>query len=273
MQHEAIDGVVIRTRQTGEHDMLLTVLTAEMGRITVLTKGSKSLKGDQRSISQLFTHANFEVYRRGELYILKGGSPLHPFYGIAADVVRFSLASYLCDVTCELTDEGEPADEMLRLLLNALYAISCECYPQEIVKGAFELRAAFLSGYAPDLSGCTDCKTDEKPELYLDVMNGALLCSSCLQARAATPKQVGTYDDIREAEVLIPITPSVLAAIRYAARAPIERVFSFGLSDSDELAAFAGCAERYLLSHLGHGFDTLDFYRTMREDDTKGTKL
>lgn len=273
MQHEAIDGVVIRVRPTGDHDVLLTILTAERGRITVLAKGSKSLKSDQRSISQLFTHANFEVYRRGGLYILKGGSPLHPFYGISSDVVRFSLASYLCDVTYELTDEGEPSDEIPRLLLNALYAISRERYPQEIVKGAFELRAAFLSGYAPDLSGCADCKTDEKLELYLDVMNGALLCSSCLRARAATPKKVGTYDDIREAEVLIPITKSVLEALRYAARAPIERAFSFGLNDPNELAAFAGCAERYLLSHLGHGFETLDFYRSMRENDTKGTKL
>jgi DNA repair protein RecO (recombination protein O) len=273
MQHEAIDGVVIRVRPTGEHDVLLTILTAELGRITVLAKGSKSLKSDQRAISQLFTHANFEIYRRGELYILKGGAPLHPFYGISSDVVRFSLASYLCDVTYELTDEGEPAVEMQRLLLNALYSISIDRHPQEIVKGAFEFRAAFLSGYAPDLSGCTDCKTGEAVDLYLDVMNGALLCASCLSARATTPKRVGTYDEIREAELLLPLTPEVLAALRYAMGAPLERVFSFGLADREAVTAFESCAERYLLSHLGHGFETLEFYRTMRDDDTKGTKV
>ena len=265
MRHEAFDGVVIRARQTGDHDVVLSILTADTGRISVLSKGSKSLKGEQRSISQLFTHANFEVYRRGDMYILKGGSPLHTFYGISNDIARFSLASYLCDIAYELTDEGEPADAVMRLLLNALYAVSENLYPMETVKGAFELRAAILSGYTPDLSGCAECGTDVAEELYLDVMNGAILCSACLRSRSSRAKNVGTYDEIREAEVLSPITPSVLAAIRYVATAPLARLFSFELKDTDEGTAFASCAERYLLSHLGHGFATLDFYRSMRD--------
>ena len=273
MRHEAFDGVVIRARQTGDHDVLLTILTAEMGRISVLSKGSKSLKGEQRAISQLFTHANFEVYQKGDLYILKGGTPLHTFYQISDDVVSYSLASYLCSLAYELTDEGEAAGAMTRLLLNALYSISNRLHGEDTVKAAFELRAAILSGFTPDLSGCTVCGTDTAEELYLDVMNGSILCAACLRERSGKAKGVGTYDDIREAEVLQPITPSVLAAIRYVATAPLARLFSFEIKEEDELLAFVGCAERYVLSHLGHGFDTLDFYRVMRDNDTKGNKL
>lgn len=273
MRHESFDGLVIRVRPTGDHDVLLTVLTAERGRLSVLSKGSKSLKGEQRAVSQLFTYANFEVYFRGELSILKGGTTLHPFYGLSNDLDRISLGSYLCDVAYDLTDEGEPADGMLRLLLNSLYAINEDRYPMETVKSAYEWRAAMLSGYAPDLSGCSVCKTDQADPFYLNVMNGAFLCGDCMRAKAGSAKQAGIYDEIREAELLLPLSPSALAAARYVALAPPSRLFAFDLKDKEEMRAFSRCTEQYLLSHLGHGFDTLEFYRSICDYDTKGTKL
>ena len=272
MRHEAVDGVVVRVRDMGDHDRYLSILTAERGRITLLSKGSRSMRGPQMAVSQMFGYSNFEYYYRGTLAILKGGTPIQPFYAIGMDIDRLNLASYLCDVTCELTDEGEPAEEMLRLLLNSLYAISQDLYPQEIIKGAFEWRAMAMSGYAADLTSCHRCGNTEGETLYLDVMNGGVLCGECLHKKTGTVRPDVAYDDIREAEVICPITPSVLAALRYVTEAPAQRVFSFDLSDFEELHLFSQAAETYLLSHLGHGFDTLDFYRSMRTPK-KGTKI
>ncbi len=270
MQHEAIDGLVVRVRGAGDHDRYLSVLTAEQGRITVLSKGSKSMKQGQMAVSQMYTYANFEFYRRSGIRILKGGAPIRSFYGLSADIDRLNLAAYLCDVACELTDEGEPAEEMLRLTLNSLYAISENLYPQALIKGAFEMRAAVLSGYAPDLGGCAFCGS-QTGDLYLDVMNGALLCAECLNKRGKSAHALAAYDEIREADVICPLSDASSAAIRYVASVPLSRLFSFELSDADDLHAFSACAETYLLSHIGHGFETLNFYHTMREP-IKGTK-
>ena len=270
MQHEEINGLVVRVRGAGDHDRYLSVLTAEQGRITMLSNGSKSIRRGQMAVSQMYTYANFEFYRRSGFRVLKDGSPIQSFYGLSGDIDRLNLAAYLCDVACELTDEGEEASEMLRLMLNSLYAVSEDLYLQELIKGAFELRAAVLSGYAPDLGGCTVCGTDTK-EMYLDVMNGALLCADCLHKRGQTVRTVGVYDDIREADVLCPISPAVCAALRYVSSAPLSRLFAFELSEADDLRVFGACAETYLLSHIGHGFETLHFYHSMREP-TKGTK-
>lgn len=249
----------------GNNDRYLSVLTAERGRITLLSKGSHSMRGPQLAVSQLYTYGNFEFYRRGDFNILKGGSAIQPFYSLSVEIDRLNLAAYLCDVTCELTDAGERADGMLRLLLNSLYAVSRALYPQEIIKGAFELRAAVLSGYAPDLNECSGCGTRDADPLYLDVMNGALLCGDCLHRRAPVEKGNTAYDDLREADVLCPMTPAVSAAVRYACGAPLERLFSFDLTDPDDLRDFARTAQTYLLSHLGRGFDSLNFYHSMRE--------
>lgn len=273
MQHQAVNGVVVRLWDKGENDRYLSVLTAEHGRILLLSKGSRSLRGDQRAISQLYAYANFEYYRRGSTYILKGGSPLQTFYGLSTDLDRLNLAAYLCDLTSELTDEGEEAEEMLRLLLNSLYAISEGLCPLALVKGAFELRAAAISGYAPVLEGCAVCGAGAERELYLDVMNGAVLCSDCLKTRSrSVPLSPTAYDDIRQADVLCPLSEDAYEALRYVIAAPLSRLLSFRFRTEDDLHLFGSCAETYLLSHIGHGFDTLNFYHSMKEQHTKGTK-
>ncbi len=272
--HESVDGVVIRVRDVGDHDRYLSVLTAEKGRITMLSKGGHSIKGEQRAVSQLYTYGNFEYYYRGTLPILKGGVPIQHFYTLSMDIDRLNLAAYLCEVAGEVSDEGEEAGELLRLLLNSLYATGRELYPQEVIKGAFEFRVAGISGYMPDLHACEGCGCENAELFYLDVMNGALFCEECLHKRAPTPRGHGSYDDIREAEVICPLSPAVNAALRYCLTAPVERLFSFELKDAQDLRDFSKTAQTYLLSHLGRGFDSLAFYHSMKEASplTKGTK-
>ncbi len=263
-RHEAIDGVVVRVRDTGDHHRYLSVLTAEKGRISLLSHGSHSVRSPQIAVSQLYTYGNFEYYTKGTANILKGGSAIQPFYALSTDIDRLNLAAYLCDLTCELTDEGEPAGGMLRLLLNSLHAISMDLRPHEILKGAFELRAAAMSGYEPDFSGCANCGVKQADPFYFDVMNGAILCEKCRSEMRETPN-VGVYaDDLREARIIGILSPSVCEAFRYCLRAPIERLFSFDLKDAEDLKDFGKLAETYLLSHLGHGFDSLNFYHSMR---------
>lgn len=271
--HDSIDGLIIRVFDTGDHDRYLTVLTADRGRISVLAKGSRSVRGQQVAISQLYTYGNFEFYRKGSTYILKGGSVLDPFYSLSTDIDRLSLASYLCDMTYELTDEGEPAPEMLRLLLNSLYAINKNLYSQEQIKGAFEFRAAVISGYEPDFDACNSCGCREVEQWYLDVMNGAILCQNCLQKKGNRAPIKDDYNEIREAEVLCPISAAVRNALHYCIHAPLSRLFAFELKDHNDLGDFSKTTETYLLSHLGRSFDSLNFYHTMRKGfpGAKGT--
>ena len=105
-------------------------------------------------------------------------------------------------------------------------------------------------------------------------MSGAILCADCLRGQAPKKISPNSYDEIREAELLCPLSPAVLAALRYASYAPIERIFSFDLKDAEDLHAFSKTAQSYLVSHLGRGFDSLNFYYSMRGDlSLKGTKI
>ena len=260
MQYSSIDGVVVHTSDYGANDRYLSILTANEGRITLLSKGSRSLKGEQLAISQPFTYCNFEYYTKGSTNILRGGSVHKSFYGIGNSLENVALAYYLCDLACELSDEGEEAGELQRLILNSFYAISSEGkYPLPLIKAAFEWRVAALSGYFPALDACERCGKGDRNGYYLHVMNGALLCEDCLRRGGVEQREGEAHGE----ELLCPLTPSVLAAMRYCLQAPIERLLSFAFSDRADLDMFCRAAETYILSHLGRGFKTLEYYHSV----------
>jgi DNA repair protein RecO (recombination protein O) len=261
------DGLVIREIAVGENDKMLTLLTPDRGRISVVAKGARSLRSQVLSVAQLYSYGNYEIHEKGEYKWLRGGSLIEGFFGLREDIDRLSLAAYIADIACELTGEDLPSIEMLRMTLNTFYAISKGQKSHALLKGVYELRAAGFSGFMPELAGCRYCKSDSSDRLYLDVMNGCCVCSDCINKRAlkqSAAQLQSVYDDERELRnILLPITPSVLAAMRYVINALPERMFSFNLDGKDEMDMFSRAAEEYLLHHLERGFTSLDFYKSI----------
>lgn len=260
-----VDGLVLRVQNHGENDRLITILTAN-GKINALCHGARSLKSKMANLTQPFVYGNFEINKRsGALPWVRGGSTNEVFYGLREGVEKMFLATYICDVASELSGEGVDCFEILRLTLNTLYAIMTDMRPISQIKAAFELRAAAISGYRPDVLRCEDCGAENTENTYFDVMNGAIVCSACLEKRGAGlgKKYSSVYDDVRERSVLVPLNPASLSAIRFVLYSPQEKIYSFSLALDEDLRMFARAGEEYLLNHLGHGFDSLDLYYSM----------
>jgi DNA repair protein RecO (recombination protein O) len=257
-----VDGLVLQARNYGENDKLVTILTAE-GKQVVLAKGARSMKSKIKNITEPFVFANFELNQKGSaIPWIKGGSSIEIFYNLREDVEKLFLSTYICEVASELSGERVDCTDMLRLTPNTLYAIMNDMRPLAQIKAVFEVRAAAISGYCPNLDYCEKCETENAENTYFDIMNGALICSDCLNKQGEIVKKnlSLSYDDIRERTVLIPLTPASRTAIKFAIAMPREKIFSFNLSEAEDLRTFSKACEEYLLHHLGHGFDSLDLY-------------
>lgn len=260
----AVDGLILRETPVGENDKLLTVLTATEGRILMTAKGARSLHSKVMPICRLFTYANLEYYEKNDRRWLSGGSVNDSFFGLNSDMEGFALAAYIAQVAAEITGEGVEADEILRMTLNTLYCIEKRQKPYAQIKGVYEWFAASVSGFSPDLRRCDECGCFESPTMWLDVMNGCLLCDSCFCRRTGN-RELPEVDAYRARNILLPMNPSVLASLRYVSDASPTRRFAFSLHSENDLQTFSTVTERYLLNHLERGFDTLEFYRSVRQ--------
>jgi DNA repair protein RecO (recombination protein O) len=248
---QILRGLVIRSVDYKEADKILTVLTAEYGKLTVSARGARRKGSRISAASQLFAYSEMTLFVYNGRFQLNEATMLEQFSGIDREIETLALASYLAEVLgCE-EEQGQGNPPVLRLALNSLYALAKGLYPRRRVKAAFELRYCALAGYAPDLSGgCAACGA-ETTEVLLAPQEGLLYCREC-----------ATHQSGRG----FILDQGALEAARYVLNCDLKKLFSFELNGRSEALMEEAC-EAYLLARLERGFRTLDFYRTL--DDSQ----
>lgn len=262
-----VKGLVIRETPVGDFDKMLSVLTAEYGKISVFARGAKKMKSPFFVSTQMFCYSEFVLRKTTDIFYISEGTLIEGFFDLRNTLEGSALASYIADVARDISTENTDESKLLRLTLNSLFAIAKGKKPLPLIKAVFELRAVCYAGFLPRLSGCDVCGKAPLPTYFFDIASGVFFCEDCYHAREKLFEDETRH--INEAEgiyagahLMIQITPSVFAAVIYALSAPQERIFSFTLED-DALHDFSVLCEKYLLCHLEKDFATLDFYHQL----------
>ena len=241
-----IRAIVLRVTDYNDHDALLTVLTQNYGKLTIKARGLRRKNSPLIAPCQLLAFGEFTLFEYKGKYTINEAHALELFQGLRRELTQLSLGSYFAQVAELISQEDMPNPELQALLLNCLYALSTLHLPETMVKAVFELRAACLAGYTPELFGCHVCG-NQSPDRF-DLSQGQLECSACRD-----PESGG---------IRIPVTPQMLEAMRYICLCSPKKLFSFRL-DEQTMAALGALTEGYLQTQLEHGFATLDFYKSL----------
>lgn len=239
-------GIVLRVTDYNDRDALLTLLTTNQGRLTVKARGLRRKNSPLIAPCQLLAYGEFTIFEYRGQYTINEAHSIELFTALRRDLNKLSLSTYFAQVAEVLSQEDFPSPKLLSLMLNCLFALSNLNVQERQVKAVFELRAACLSGYTPDLFGCHICGCQE-PDKF-DLLAGRLECTSCRSAES---------NGIR-----MPVTQSLLEAMRYICLCDPKRLFSFRLSE-ETLRMLSSLAEAYLTTQLERGFSALDFYKSL----------
>lgn len=241
-----IQGLVLRQTQYNDHDVLLTILTKNHGKLTAKARGLRRKNSPLTAQCQLLAFSEFTLFEYRGMYTINEASSIELFHDLRRDLTRLSLGTYFAQVSEVLSQEDLPTPDLQSLVLNCLFALSKLGEDEPKVKAVFELRAACIAGFYPDLAMCSQCG-NPWPDRF-DISEGRLECSGC--------RNVGS-DGIR-----MPISPGVLQAMRYITQCDSRKLFSFQLP-ADAMEQLCQVTESYLTTQLERGFSTLDFYKTL----------
>lgn len=244
MSHRVVTGLVARAVEYKEADLILTVLTAEEGKLTITARGARRNNAPYAAASQILCCSRMIVSEYRERLTLKEAEILESFPALREDLQSLSLACYIADLAQTLAPEGD----IFRLLVTALLSLAGKKRPPELVKAAFELRALCEAGFEPSLGGCGRCGGLSEI-MYLQAFGGMLLCSSCGR-------------EARE-DILLPADTDTLAAVRYVSSAPPEKVFSFALGERP-LNMLAALCERYTVTQIDRVLPSLEYYNGIK---------
>ena len=241
-----IQGLVLRVTKYNDTVALLTVLTQNHGKLTVKARGLLRKNSPLTAPCQLLAYSEFTLFEYKGFYTVNEASTVELFHGLRKNLTKLSLGTYFAQVADVLSQEDLPNPELLSLVLNCLYALDKLQLPEMQVKAVFELRAACLAGYEPELRGCYRCN-DPNPQ-RINVAEGRLECVSCR--------------DVGSAGLRLPISSGTLDALRYICFCEPSRLFAFRAGE-DTFENLANVSEVYLTTQLEQGFSTLDFYKSL----------
>lgn len=240
-----IQAIVLRVTDYNDRDALLTVLSRNHGKLTIKARGLRRKNSPLTAPCQLLAFAEFTLFEYKGQYTINEAQSLELFMPLRRDLTRLSLGTYFAQAAEVISQEDLPNPELQSLVLNCLFALSKLGEPEDKVKAVFELRAACLAGYMPDLFGCHNCG-DQNPDRF-DISQGMLECRACRSAGGG---------------IRMPVNPTILEAMRYICLCEPKKLLSFRIGP-DNMKALASLTEAYLTTQLERGFATLDFYKSL----------
>ena len=242
------NALVLREVKYKESDRILTLLTAERGKITAKARGALRKTSKIGAATQQLTYSEFTVFENKGMMTINEAIVKESFDGLRKDFQSLSLGCYFCEVAEALSREEIAEPQILQLILNSLYALSTKLYSEDHIKAAFELRLASILGYSPDLDSCIVCGKQEPEHPTIGLENGCLCCRECRNS------DIGSTDYL---------TPNVVSAMRFILSAPPKRFLSFSL-DEESVPYLSRACEDYLEEKVSRKFPTLDYYKSIK---------
>lgn len=191
------DAIVIRSREYGEADKLVTLFSREKGKLEVIAKGIRKPTSKQRGGTQLFTYADFLIYQGKSLGVVNQVHPKESFRHIWEDFDRNMAATAMAELLDAATVREQSEPELFTLMLSFLFLL--KNIDPFLVQAAFALKSMKMLGYLPEIEACLDCGTNSlENQYYLDVDSGGILCSECMGSRQGIRLGAGSLAVMRQ---------------------------------------------------------------------------
>lgn len=174
-----VNALVLRAADYGENDKILTLLTAERGKLTAGIKGVRKSGAKLKFAAQPFCLAEYVLSGRGGRYTVIQAGGGESFYDLRCDIGKFYAAVALCEAASALSFEEDSSPEMFVACVEGLRDMCAddECFA--LIK--FLVRALRLSGYGFSAGACDVCGRDLAGEsrLRFDMQSGSFTCRDC----------------------------------------------------------------------------------------------
>ena len=188
------DALLLRSVDYGESDKIITLLTADRGKLTAGAKGVKKAGAKLRFAAQPFCFAEYVFSSsRGRNTVISAS--LHDgFYSLCEDVTKLFAAAVVAEACEKLVPEGMESGDYLVAAVTALEEICAKDPSFALVK--FLCAALKYAGYPVRAEETCECGNPLSGRMRFDTASGAFNCADCA---LGVPASESTYFTIRAA--------------------------------------------------------------------------
>jgi DNA repair protein RecO (recombination protein O) len=172
-------AIVLRQRKLGDADKILTLYTANFGKIDAVAKGVRKTRSRMAGHVEPLAQAMFQLAKGKTLDIVTQVETIESFQALRDDLERMSRALYACELLDKFTETREANFELYRLLLDTLRRIA-KRDEIELAVRFYEVALLDAMGYRPELEECVTCRARLAAVTnYWTAAGGGVVCASC----------------------------------------------------------------------------------------------
>ena len=176
------EAIVLRSIDYGESDRIVTFYTADYGKVKGIAKGARRSKKRFANTLETFSCLMLLFSRRSYdgLALIEEGTVINHYPGIAKDLTKSLLASYMVDITEQFAAEHKKNEELFLQLKGFLELFDLTKISEHLVR-FFEMRLLKYAGYEPVLDRCLGCKepVNNGGVYHFSLKEGGIKCHKC----------------------------------------------------------------------------------------------
>jgi DNA repair protein RecO (recombination protein O) len=206
-------AIVLRRRDLGETDRILTVLSDRRGLIRLVAKGVRRPGSRLAGHLEPFSVSNVLIAKTRGLDIVTQAETVDAFGTLRVTEASIATAGYFAELVDLLLPEEQPHEGVFDLMRASLNLLD-EGSDRKMVSFVFEMGLLRSLGYRPRLDPCLICGMMLTPARNGFSVEGGVVCANCLQSRAEC----------------YPLSVNALKLLRMIDRGEIERVLHLRVS-------------------------------------------
>jgi len=180
--------VILRGRQLGEADRIVTLFTLERGKLDAVAKGVRRPRSHLGGRVEPFNECDFLMHRGRSLDVIVSAEIRNAHWSALVEPQRYGVATLLAELLDAFCEPDLALPDVYELLVGAIAALAGSDAPRSLLP-RFSLRLLEMLGLAPPLEQCVGCGAPLGPGiLWLDAQAGGLVDAPCRERGRELPE-------------------------------------------------------------------------------------
>lgn len=235
-------AIVIRHREFGEADRVLSLYTLEKGKVQAIAKGVRKIKSRKAGHLEPLTQVVLQLAKARTWDIVIQVDTIRNFQKIKDDLKLTAQAAYVLELLDRFTYEEGANRQLYNLVLESLVRLEAGVSPGLVVH-YYEVHLMDILGFRPQLQQCVVCGKEIKAEdQYFSAKLGGVVCPGSLSGDPSAWR----------------VSVNALRYLRFFQRSPWPQVKNRSIHE-DVDRELSKLIERYLTYLLEYGLKTPGF--------------
>jgi DNA repair protein RecO (recombination protein O) len=243
------EAIVLRRKDFGEADRMLTLLTPEHGKVRVVAKGIRKPASRKAGHLDLFMRSKLLVAKGRDLDIITQAETMSAYRPLREYLLRGAYAAYMVELIDRLTPDEQENREIYDLLCHG-FTWLCESPDLALTVRYYELHLLGLAGFQPQLRYCVvGGETIVAEDQFFSPSRGGAVCARCGPNRPD----------------VMPISMEALKVLRYFQIQPYAKARAMKIRPSLH-AEIEHVLARYLASVLERQLKSIEFLKLVKRE-------